>query len=408
MYTNLNTGEIIPWQAESFKYNADFTAITVKLRQGMTWSDGQPFTADDVKYTLEMLRDNSPDLLYSAIYKEWVKGVDGHRPADRRHQPDKPAPALLPGQPGARPREPPGHAAGAHLERPGPEDVHQLRPGQGLAVSAPAPTSIVPSTAQQQIARPPRRLVGRQDRLQGAAGAASGIILDPGRLRRGQAQLYIANKADSGNPLQPGTFVAAQARRTRSLQSWTTAGPGLGRARRLRLRLHLQQQKAPWNNVNVRIAINYAINRQQISSIGYNSANYPGSSRRSRPTWPRAGSPARSRQSLDKYDRGTPIQAKVDEHMRRPATPRTRQGMWAKDGQTLKVPVRGPQFFAPLAPPLHPAAQERRLRRHRERSSRQARRPGEDQPSASRTRSSSSTAAACREPYETLKDLHSK
>ena len=27
-------------------------------------------------------------------------------------------------------------------------------------------------------------------------------------------------------------------------------------------------------------------------------------------------------------------------------------GMWAKDGQTLKVPVRGPQFFAPLAPPL--------------------------------------------------------
>ena len=43
MYTNLNTGEIIPWQAESFAYNDTFTAITVKLRKGITWSDGQPF-----------------------------------------------------------------------------------------------------------------------------------------------------------------------------------------------------------------------------------------------------------------------------------------------------------------------------------------------------------------------------
>ena len=25
-YTNLNTGELIPWQGESYTYNADFTA----------------------------------------------------------------------------------------------------------------------------------------------------------------------------------------------------------------------------------------------------------------------------------------------------------------------------------------------------------------------------------------------
>ena len=75
MYTNLNTGEIIPWQAESFKYNDDYTSITVKLRKGITWADGQPFTSGDVKYTLEMLRDNAPDLTYSTIYKEWLKNV---------------------------------------------------------------------------------------------------------------------------------------------------------------------------------------------------------------------------------------------------------------------------------------------------------------------------------------------
>ena len=76
MYTNLNTGELIPWQAESFEYNDDFTAVTVKLRDGVEWSDGMPFTCNDVKFTLEMLRDGAPDLNYSFIYDEWLEGVE--------------------------------------------------------------------------------------------------------------------------------------------------------------------------------------------------------------------------------------------------------------------------------------------------------------------------------------------
>ena len=56
MYSDLNTGEIIPWQAESFTNSADFLSVTVKLRKGITWADGEPFTSQDVKFTLEMLR----------------------------------------------------------------------------------------------------------------------------------------------------------------------------------------------------------------------------------------------------------------------------------------------------------------------------------------------------------------
>ncbi|WP_417308083.1 ABC transporter substrate-binding protein [Devosia sp.] len=37
-----------PWE-----YNDDFTEMTVKLREGMMWSDGVEFTADDVVYTVE-------------------------------------------------------------------------------------------------------------------------------------------------------------------------------------------------------------------------------------------------------------------------------------------------------------------------------------------------------------------
>ena len=39
--------------ADKPKYNADFTEMTVKLREGIDWSDGVAFTADDVVYTVE-------------------------------------------------------------------------------------------------------------------------------------------------------------------------------------------------------------------------------------------------------------------------------------------------------------------------------------------------------------------
>src|ERR1700704_1590807 len=57
-YNNLQTGEFIPWLAESFQYNADYTAMDVKLRGGVTWNDGQPFNADDVVFTYDLLRNN--------------------------------------------------------------------------------------------------------------------------------------------------------------------------------------------------------------------------------------------------------------------------------------------------------------------------------------------------------------
>src|ERR671929_215151 len=34
-----------PYLATSYQYNQDFTELTLKLRQGVTWSDGQPFTS---------------------------------------------------------------------------------------------------------------------------------------------------------------------------------------------------------------------------------------------------------------------------------------------------------------------------------------------------------------------------
>src|SRR6266481_6457569 len=43
--------KIVPDLAESWAWNADKTKLTFKLRQGVKWHDGQPFTSKDVKCT---------------------------------------------------------------------------------------------------------------------------------------------------------------------------------------------------------------------------------------------------------------------------------------------------------------------------------------------------------------------
>ncbi len=50
------TGQIISGSADGDPvYNEDFTSLTVNLRQGVAWSDGEPFTSADVVYAIETM-----------------------------------------------------------------------------------------------------------------------------------------------------------------------------------------------------------------------------------------------------------------------------------------------------------------------------------------------------------------
>ena len=36
------------------EYNDDFTELTIKIREGVYWSDGEPLTAEDVAFTINL------------------------------------------------------------------------------------------------------------------------------------------------------------------------------------------------------------------------------------------------------------------------------------------------------------------------------------------------------------------
>src|SRR5688500_7661394 len=74
-YYNLQTGEFIPWLATGYEYNADATALTVTLRDGVTWNDGAPFTADDVVFTYDAMREN-PSMSFAPEASAAVTSVE--------------------------------------------------------------------------------------------------------------------------------------------------------------------------------------------------------------------------------------------------------------------------------------------------------------------------------------------
>ncbi|HZS76020.1 MAG TPA: ABC transporter substrate-binding protein [Ktedonobacteraceae bacterium] len=55
-FVNVNGGAFTPMLATSYQWNSDNTQLTFTIRQNVKWNDGQPFTADDVAFTFNAMK----------------------------------------------------------------------------------------------------------------------------------------------------------------------------------------------------------------------------------------------------------------------------------------------------------------------------------------------------------------
>ena len=72
---------IVPELATEWSWGEDGKELTFKLRQGVKWHDGTPFTAADVKCTFELLQGTAKERFRGNPRKEWYHNLD-HVTAD--------------------------------------------------------------------------------------------------------------------------------------------------------------------------------------------------------------------------------------------------------------------------------------------------------------------------------------
>jgi len=265
-YTNHNTNEIVPWQAESFAYSADFKEITLKLRDGVTWSDGKPFGADDVVFTIDMLKGVAPTLIMSSAIKEWVASATVVDKLTVKITLTKPGPRwaqdfLATGQ-GARFVVVPKHIwDGQDAKSFGFFDI-----AKGWPVGT-GPYRLVKSDSGSVIFDRRDRWWAVDAKLVPALPAIERIVYRPATVEA-LPQLFANSEIDIGRALQIGNFEASKARNPR-IMSWNPTGPIWGAPDGCTFRLVFNAQKTPFDDVVVRRAFNHAINRDQIVELAF-------------------------------------------------------------------------------------------------------------------------------------------
>jgi peptide/nickel transport system substrate-binding protein len=349
-YTDLNDGKLIPWQAESYENAADFMTATIHLRKGVEWNDGQPFKSDDVKFTLESLRDAPADIAASSLYKEWIKSVDAPDPLTVVIHFTKAAPRwvhdnLALGHENHYPILPRHIWEGKDIKS---FTNYDLAKGWPVGTGA---YKLVSSTTQQEV-------FDRRDDWWGAKTglmplpAPKRIVLVPVASDDAMGQLQVANQVDGGRQLLIGTFEAAQAQNNK-LASWNKTGPVWGAPDGCDYSLVFNALKAPWNDVSLHWAVNSAIDRKQLTELGYEGSDHPVSfafSGYMAGAYLPAGGLLQG--VIDKSGLANHSQDLVDKYMKAAGYAKDGKGFWAKDGKALEFKVRVPAFIQPIQAPL--------------------------------------------------------
>jgi len=346
-FYNMLSGEEMMWLSEGVTYNPDFTELTVTLRPDGLWSDGTPFTAKDVAFTLNMLKDPKNSALdWATVMTQWVKEAVAVDDRTARIALTAPNPRfffnyltqyadigimILP----------------AHIWEG--QDAN-LFTNYDLAKGWPVTTGaykLVQSTPEQKV------WDLRPDWWAAKAGfqtlpEVERLIFLPPFDESKMAQLVIANEADTTLNISPATMPTLFTQNpkivTHSGQEtpygytdWWPSGLGFNCT------------TAPWDDPEMRWAISYAIDREQLVQFGYRGAGE--ATTVPFPYYPPLMTYIEGIQDLlERYPTNAFDLAKSDEILTRKGYAKDGDGFWAKDGARLAMTITTFQVFAEVAP----------------------------------------------------------
>ena len=344
-YTNLNEGNIIPWLGESFEYNDSLDAIDVKIREGAKWSDGVAFTAHDVKFTIDMVVGNAPDLNRSSLWADMIKEAVVHDDYNMTIHLNRPDPRFFQVQFGFGWENHTPIVPKHVWENEDPLTFNNYDPSKGWPLGTGA--------YKLSLSTPEVQIYDRRDDWWATeigfhdAPKVERINYVPVANDDIAGQLYINNQLDAGPPLLKGTFEAAKGFND-ALRSWNFEGPVWGAPDGCNFVLILNNQKEHFSNTDVRWAINHAVNREEITGLAYEggvpSVVVPISSYGVKQYLPLM------QDILDKYDAGNHSLDKVDERMTTAGYSKDSEGFWTKDGDRVEITLEIPSWMRPQGP----------------------------------------------------------
>ncbi len=261
----------IMWLAEGFEYSADYKTLTIKTRPGVTWSDGKPFSAEDVAYTFNSLVEVGSGVKWGADVQQFLEKAEAT---------DENTVVLTFKVPAPRFFEFVSYKMdiGVYMV---PKHIFETQDWtsftdfdieKGWPVTT-GPWRVVFSSPEQKV----------MDRADDWWGVAAGVgqlpamkrfiyLPDPGE--QGLVTGIIANSYDIDTGIQPASF-ATVFEGNDKVTTWTGKELPYGNVDWWPHSLYVNNEVEPWSDPNVRWALSYYINRDQIIEIGWSGASSP-------------------------------------------------------------------------------------------------------------------------------------
>jgi len=349
-YGNLNTGEQIPWQAESWSLAADNKTVTIKVRDGVKWSDGTKFSAHDIVFTLNEIngggstQGNLVNVPFETGAIASIRAID-----------DMTVELV---QDVANPRWFWKNFGISH-ENHVPIMPKHIWEGQDLETFKfydPAKNWPVNTGAFELVSSSPQQII--MQRKDDWWGVESGfwpktrhveqLIFVPSGDGAATTQMIINNEAET-SILDVGDFLAAKARNPK-LRSWFRTGPIWGPSDGCVFRFTPNNLKPPWDNADLRRALQYATNRDQIVELALEGsvntavlpfAEYGGVQAYIEPL----------QDLIAQYNPGEYNLDKSAELMTSLGYAKDSGGFWAKDGERLTFTANSAAWRAHHLPP---------------------------------------------------------
>lgn len=269
-YYNYETGEIMPWQAKGYEFNDDFTKVKIFIREGVKWQDGEPFTADDVVFTINMIKSH-PELRYSTDMNTYVQDVVANNDHEVEFTLTQSYPSFVMDYFSVKVWDTLLIAPEHIWKDVDPVTFSNYDLAKGYPVGT-GPYKLVRSTETEQV----------YDRCDTWWGAETGFMDMPKPERAiwvtvGSEELraakLVSNEIDAAWTLGRSNYETAKAKNN-NIVSWyedlpyAYLDPG---ARGL----YFNCDVFPFNDPDVRHAINHAINRDEIVAIAYEGMTEP-------------------------------------------------------------------------------------------------------------------------------------